>query len=693
MSTVQPAVRQVGEAQGAVGTVRATYRLQLTGAFDFERARATVPYLRELGISHLYLSPIMRARKGSSHGYDVTDPTAISEELGGEQAFRRLAHAVHEAGMGVIVDFVPNHMAVSDENRYWSDPQLRRKFFDVEPRGKWHRRFFTIDDLAGVRVEDPEVFEETHRTILALVREGLVDGLRIDHIDGLADPAGYLRRLRDRGVRLVWVEKILELGEQLRDWPVQGTTGYEFANDATALFIDPDGEQPLTDLYAELTGSRETFEQVAAQAKLEQTDGPFSPEITKLRSLYDHPQLEVAVSSLPVYRTYVQPYEDAVAQADRELLASLPEELRRVLTLEQPGHEEFVVRFQQTTSAVMAKGVEDTAFYRYLRLVALNEVGGNPGRFSIRADAFHRANLERAERLPRQLLASQTHDTKRSGDVRARIGALASFAQEWATLVRLWRECNVALRDGPGPDVNEEYMIYQTLIGSWPIGRERITAYLEKALREAGINTGWAQRNEGWERSVLAFASGLYEHEPFLSTFEPFAGKVVIAGDNAALGALLLRLTSPGVPDIYQGDELWSLELVDPDNRRPVDWDGLHDALRIVARAETEIHDGPLVDRGVVGEGAQPLHHTRKLHLIHQVLSLRARRPKPFAGAYEPLPAPADVCAFTRAGEIAVAVGLRPDSAVEAVALPGSGWRELLADPAGTAPIRLLERG
>jgi len=433
-------------------TMRATYRLQLSGSFGFDRAREIVGYLSGLGISHLYLSPIMQARTGSMHGYDVVDPTRVSNELGGEEGFRRLIGAAREAGLGVIVDFVPNHMATSEENPYWSDPDRREKFFDTDPETGWHRRFFTIDDLAGVRVEDPEVFEETHSKILQLVAEGLIDGLRIDHPDGLADPAAYLERLAGRGVELIWVEKILEAGEELRDWPVQGTTGYEFANDVTALFVDPRGEPSLTDLYATFTGNHEPFSAVAAKAKREQADSAFQPEVRKLRSLYDHPDMEAAVSSLHVYRSYVQPCLGRVEAADREVLRDLPEDLRRVM---EGGHEEFVVRFQQTTGPVMAKGVEDTAFYRYLRLTALNEVGGDPGRFSLGVEDFHRANLARAARFPRHMLASQTHDTKRSGDVRARIGALAGFAPEWPELVLAWHEANQPLRTGPGPDANE----------------------------------------------------------------------------------------------------------------------------------------------------------------------------------------------------------------------------------------------
>jgi (1->4)-alpha-D-glucan 1-alpha-D-glucosylmutase len=653
--------------------MRATYRLQLAGSFGFDRARELVSYLSVLGISHLYLSPIMQARKGSTHGYDVVDPTRVSDELGGEEAFRRLVAAAHDADLAVIVDFVPNHMATSDENPYWSDPARRSKFFDIDPATGWHRRFFTIDDLAGVRVEDPEVFEETHGKVLQLVDEGLIAGLRIDHPDGLADPAGYLDRLAARGVELIWVEKILEPGEELRDWPVQGTTGYEFASDVTALFVDPGGEPALTDLYATFTGHHETFAAVAAEAKLEQAKTAFHPELGKLRTLYDHPELENAVASLHVYRSYVEPYTGTVEDSDREVLQVLPEPLRRVMVLEERGHEEFVVRFQQTTGPVMAKGVEDTAFYRYLRLTALNEVGGDPGRFSLAVVDFHRANLTRAERFPRHMLASQTHDTKRSGDVRARIGTLAGLASQWSELVLAWHEANRALRTGPGPDANEEYLIYQTLLGAWPIERERVSAYLEKALREAKVNTDWDHPDERWERSVLEFAAGLYDHEPFRASFDPFVEEVAAAGEAAALGATLLKLTCPGVPDIYQGDELWALNLVDPDNRRPVNWDERRELL-------DQVQKGGPVDR-----------RSAKLYLIHTVLALRARRPEAFLGAYTPLAAPPGVCAFARGEEVAVIVGLRGATELDGETLPPARWRDLL--PAGKtfASVRLVE--
>jgi (1->4)-alpha-D-glucan 1-alpha-D-glucosylmutase len=652
--------------------MHATYRLQLTPDFGFDAVRELVPYLAELGVSHLYLSPIMRAVAGSTHGYDVVDPTQVSPELGGEEGLRDLVAQARRHALGIIVDFVPNHMASHDDNPFWRDPERRRTVFDVDERTGWQRRFFTIDELAGVRVEDPEVFDQTHAKILELIAEGLVDGLRIDHPDGLADPAEYLRRLHEAGVPCIWVEKILESGEQLREWPVQGTTGYEFANDVTALFVDPRGEAPLTALYERFTGLFESYEQVADAAKLEQARTAFAPELDKLRSLWDVPDLEQAVASLPVYRSYVRPTAGEVADEDREVLAPLPEPLRRVLLLEDRRHDEFVVRFQQTTGPITAKGVEDTAFYRYLRLTALNEVGGDPGRFSLPVTEFHAGNRARARRFPLNLLTSQTHDTKRSGDVRARIGALAGRAEQWAEHVLHWHELTAPLRRGPGPSANEEYLIYQTLLGAWPIAAERLVAYLEKALREAKVNTSWECPDEAWEKSVKAFARGLYEHAAFLESFEPFVASIAADGRAATLGALLLRLTCPGVGDIYQGDELTELSLVDPDNRRPVDW-------------ELRTHSLQAVRDGEVTES------TAKQHVIRTALALRARRAESFSDSYETIKAPDDVCAFTRGADVAVIVGLRPDADVDGVALPDGEWHERLGELRRWAPLRLAE--
>src|SRR5919106_828240 len=522
--------------------LRGTYRLQLGTDLDFAAARELVPYLKDLGVSHLYLSPSFQARPGSTHGYDVTDPGRISEELGGEDEFRALG----EAGLGVILDIVPNHMAAADENRYWADPKLRAKFIDIDHEtGRW-RRFFDIDHLAAVRQEDPEVFAETHRLALRLVRDGLVDGLRIDHPDGLADPAGYLRRLRAEGVDRVWVEKIL-----------------------------------------------------------------------------DHPHLEEALSMLPVYRTYVPPVEDA----DREALAGNP---LSSLLLGTEAPKEFVTRFQQTTPAIMAKGVEDTAFYRYNRLVALNEVGGDPTRFGVSVEQFHAGSLVRARRFPNGLLITQTHDTKRSGDVRARIGALAGMAGEWAEHAQRWRALVPAEE---APSWSEAYLVFQTLVGAWPLEPERLEAYVEKALREAKLSTNWVEPDEAYERSVRDWCRALYSNSAFVSELELFAERVAHQGERSALGQTLLKLAAPGVPDVYQGDELWALSLVDPDNRRPVDWDRRRAAL-------AELRAGAEPDRGTI-----------KLFLIERALALRARRPEAFAGTYSPLQAGEDCCAYLR-GEV-----------------------------------------
>jgi (1->4)-alpha-D-glucan 1-alpha-D-glucosylmutase len=614
-----------GAGRTFVTDFRCTYRLQLTPDSGFDAVRAAVPYLRDLGVSHLYLSPILQARHGSRHGYDVVDPTRISEDLGGERAFRELCEAARARELGVVLDVVPNHMAADEEqNRYWREE--REKFFDFDPATGWHRRFFDIDDLAGVRVEDPDVFAETHRKVLELVDEELVNGLRIDHPDGLADPRGYLERLRERGVSHVWVEKILEPGERLRDWPTDGTTGYEFANDVTALFVDPAGEEPLTELYAELTSERRPFAEIAHEAKLEQARTTFSREFDRLRVLLDRAAcahvhngegLERAAAAMHVYRTYVEPWSARVDAVDQDALAGLPDELRGILLLERRSAEldEFVTRWQQTTGPVMAKGVEDTAFYRYVRLTALNEVGGNPDRFSLAVDEFHRANLERAERFPRHLLTTQTHDTKRSGDVRARIAAIAEVPDQWARLVRSWRTLD---------DPNEDYLLWQTLVGAWPIEEARIGAYMEKALREAKCNTSWVEPNETHEREVRERIARVYAQLP--DGFEEFAAQIAARGREISLHQTLLKLTCPGVADIYQGDEHETLSLVDPDNRRPVSF----------VRRRSE-----------------------KSELVRRVLSLRAELPEVFNGNYEPLDVGPDGCAFVRGGRLKVVVPLR----------------------------------
>jgi (1->4)-alpha-D-glucan 1-alpha-D-glucosylmutase len=484
-----------------VRELRATYRLQLTPEFGFAEARDLVPYLRDLGISHLYLSPSLQAREGSQHGYDVVDPRRISDALGGEEAFRALAGA----GLGVILDIVPNHMAAVDESPFWRDERLREMFFDVDLRTGFHRRFFDVGELGGLRQEEWEVFWATHAKVIELVREGVVDGVRVDHPDGLANPAEYFRRLHEAGVEHIWAEKIVEPGEELRNWPIEGTTGYEFLNDVLALCVNPDAETPLTELYEAFTGDTRRFTDIASLSKLEVALDIFEPELRRLHQEVETENLPLSLASFHVYRTYIEPWAGIVADEDREEIdrANLSEELRRILFLQEPGREEFVVRFQQTTGPVMAKGVEDTAFYRFFRLAALNEVGGSPDRFALGVDGFHAANAKRAARFPHNLLTTYTHDTKRSPDVRARIAAISWHYGEWEERVRAWHE-----ELGGLDDPREELLVYQTLLGTLPISRERLELYLEKALREGKVNTSWLAPDEGHERAVQAFGGG-----------------------------------------------------------------------------------------------------------------------------------------------------------------------------------------
>jgi (1->4)-alpha-D-glucan 1-alpha-D-glucosylmutase len=646
--------------------VSAAYRLQLGPDLGFAQARALVPYLRDLGVTHLYLSPVLQAMPGSTHGYDVVDPSRVSDDLGGEAELRRLC----QAGLHVILDIVPNHMRRSDDNPFWSDPRRRRRSFDIDPETGQYRRFFDVDDLAGVRVEDEEVFTETHRVVLSLVADGLVSGVRVDHVDGLADPARYLARLRSRGVERIWVEKILQPGEALRDWPVLGTTGYDFLNEVGGLFVDPAGEEPLTRLWHELSGDERRFEEIARGAKLAEAVTTFAPEVEWLDRELDEAagdvDLPLALSSLPVYRTYVEPRSGRVDDADRAVVAraGIPEPLARILLLEQRGHDTFVTRFQQTTGPIMAKGVEDTALYRYNRLVALNEVGGEPSRFGVDVAAFHAANLERARRFPHGLLTTHTHDTKRSGDVRMRIAALSALAAEWRERVLRWRELNRPCLSGPGPDASEEYLVYQTLLGAWPIEPDRLVEAMLKSIREAKRNTAWVDGNPEWEQSVERFCRRLYENEPFVRDLAAFVDRVARLGERASLGQLVLKLTSPGLPDIYQGDELWSLQLVDPDNRRPVDFD---------RRRETFAE---------LRAGAAPERETMKLFVTHRVLQAKAQRRASFLAAYTPLDAGPDVCAFLRGDDVLVVVTLRHKEPVgDAPRLPpdlAGAWTSVL---------------
>ena len=418
----------------------------------------------------------------------------------------------------------------------------------------------------------------------------------------------------------------------------------------------------------------------ARAAKREQAAGPFAPELERLSRLapeLDPGVLVDAVSAMHVYRTYIDPITGTIADEDRAASASLPLEVAERLLGRRPAPPEFEIRFQQTTPAIMAKGVEDTAFYRYGRLLALNDVGGDPGRFGLEVDRFHEANATRHEHHPEGMLTTATHDTKRSGDTRARIAALSTMADEWVAAVERWLESTERLRSADGaPDDVERLFMFQTLVGVWPIELERLDQYLVKAMREAKRTTNWTSPDSDWERAVRNFARVLVDDGAFLADFEPFAARVAAAGERLALAQVVLKLTCPGVPDIYQGDELELLALVDPDNRRPVDW-GLREA---------EL-------RRLLG-GGRPTRASIKLWTIARLLGLRARRPGPFApgtsGHYEPLDAGARACAFLRGGEVLVVVERRRAPGVPCGAPPaGDGG---MSSVASSAPSRARPR-
>jgi (1->4)-alpha-D-glucan 1-alpha-D-glucosylmutase len=594
-----------------------------------------------------------------------------------------------------------------------------------------YRRFFDVNTLVGLRVEIERVFFDTHHLVLGWLDDGTVDGLRIDHPDGMRDPAAYLHRLRSARPG-VWVvaEKILEAGESLPEsWPVEGTTGYEFMGRASALFVDPEGERPLTDLYAELTGEPTDYAEVLRVQKHRVLRDVLGSDLNRLtaqlvevcenhRNYRDHTRHELhevvreLIACFPVYRTYVSAEaEGASAQDDKyvgEAIAAvrvrrpefdgrLLDFLRDLLLRRVPGDREteFVLRFQQVTGPAMAKGAEDTAFYCYNRLVALNEVGSSPGRFGLSVREFHEANQAAQWKRPRGLLATSTHDSKRSEDVRARIGVLSEVPAAWARVARGWFERHQRHWGAEPPDRNIEYLLYQTLVGAWPIETERVKAYIEKAAREAKARTSWMAPQAAYEAALQKFVEVVLADETFRRELESFVSTVRDAGRASSLAQVLLKLTCPGVPDIYQGTELWDLSLVDPDNRRPVDF-----ARR--QRLLGELEGLPL--SAVVARADEGL---PKLFLITRALALRRARPGPFGpdGAYTPLevegPASDHVVAFSRGGDVVTVVPRfvlkrRGEWGDTRVALPAGTWRNALTGEdvdGGPAPVgRMLAR-
>ncbi len=614
-----------------------------------------------------------------------------------------------------------------------------------------YRRFFDVTTLVGLRIEDPRVFAETQALILEWLAAGVLDGLRVDHPDGLLDPEGYLRRLRWASPRAwIVVEKILEPGEDLRrSWPVAGTSGYDFLNRVNGLFVDPAGEAAMTALRAEVTGEAGTFADIARTSKQAVLDEVLGSELGRLTALmldvlerlrrhrdhtrHDlHEALRAVLVAFPVYRTYVRiepgddgrriaqvaPEDEAVVsqaiETAKGLRPDLPADLFDILgdllLLRRPGdelEEELALRFQQLTGPVMAKGVEDTAFYRDLRLLSLNEVGGDPGTFGIDPAAFHLASRLTQERWPLGMITTSTHDTKRSEDVRARLNVLSEIPEAWARAVAGWRGVARRRRKGSLIDGHAEYLLYQTLVGAWPIGMDRLAPYLVKALREAKLRTSWGSQDEAYETAVLELARRLLGDAAFVESLGAFVAQVRRPGRVNSLAQLLVKLTAPGVPDVYQGTELWDLSLVDPDNRRPVDL-----ALRRRVLAELTGANPPTPETLVArlddpGEPGSP-----KMAVLRAALGVRRRRPEVFGegATYEPLvaagPAADHVVAFVRSGQVATVVPrltlrLGGEWRDTVLTLPPGRWRDELTGTAtsirggaraGVAVGRLLER-
>ncbi|WP_143220857.1 malto-oligosyltrehalose synthase [Actinomadura sp. CNU-125] len=627
-STPDPTEDDMAEeipADGPAAPPSGTYRIQLRGTpeehFGFAEAAALAPYLAGLGVSHVYLSPVLRAAPGSAHGYDVVDHSRLADELGGAEAFGAMATRFRAHGLRLLIDIVPNHMAIPDppdanapltavlaEGR--SSPLAR--WFDVDwdagggrivlpgdPSAQGepnYRRFFDISGLIGLRQEERDVFDSTHDLPLDLVGQGLVDGLRVDHPDGLADPRGYLRRLAARASD-AWlvVEKVTEGAERLpADWPCAGTTGYDSLPMIGGLFVDPAGERPLTDLYTSLTGGPAGFAEVAREARRYAAEHGLKPEVDRLarvlhRSAGDRPGLRQALVELlvamPVYRAYVVPGEDAPPQAvaildeaagrartrlSEDLHGDLDTIVDLALGRGEKTDPEFIIRFQQTTAPLAAKGVEDTAFYRWNRMAALNEVGGDPDRFSVDPVDFHTHCIRLARDWPQTLTTLSTHDTKRQEDVRAWLSVLSELPDEWSEAVHRWRDWWGGARSPLEPDL--EYLLWQTLVGAWPLEPARLTEFLTKAMREAKTRTSWLEPDTEYEGAVLEHVRRVLADPDLITDVTAFVSRLHPYARVNTLGQKLVQLAMPGVPDVYQGCEMTGLALVDPDNRRPVDY-------------------------------------------------------------------------------------------------------------------------
>jgi (1->4)-alpha-D-glucan 1-alpha-D-glucosylmutase len=570
-----------------------------------------------------------------------------------------------------------------------------------------YRRFFAVSELAALRVEDPEVFAATHGEVLRWVAQGDVDGLRIDHPDGLTDPAGYLDRLRSHAPDAwIVVEKILEPGEELpRSWPVAGTTGYDALAEVDGLLVDPAGEAALTALDTELTGVHTDWAQLVHDCKRDVATGMLGAELRRLAALALNvgdvsastdvtdvtnvtDALAEVLAFFPVYRSYLP--DHGVEHLDQALVAAQHRRPDLTATLEalsprlRDPSDELAIRFQQTSGAVMAKAVEDTAYYRWTRFIALNEVGGDPARFGLELEAFHTAAAHREQTAPRGMTTLSTHDTKRSADVRARLAVLAELPQWWAEAVReftrLARQAGASV-----PDPALAHLLWQTVVGAWPLLPERLHAYLTKAMREARTHTSWTDPDEPFETALHHLADAAVEDPALRSAVARVAARIIPPGRSNSLSAALVQLTMPGVPDTYQGGELWDLSLVDPDNRRPVDF-----TLRAELLARIDSGWLPEVDDS----------GTAKLLVVSRALRARREHPERFTG-YTPLratgPADGHAVAFARSGVVAVATRLPVGLAARGgwgettLALPEGSWTDALTGFSTSSRVPLAD--
>jgi (1->4)-alpha-D-glucan 1-alpha-D-glucosylmutase len=781
----------------------ATYRLQLHADFTLADAGRVLPYLEQLGISHVYLSPCLQATRGSQHGYDVTDPRRISEDLGGEQAWAQFVASARARGVGILLDIVPNHMAATSQNPWWDEVlchgpysrycryfdirmpvpsrfcvhicslarpygealaagelnievlqgQLRVRHYDntwpltpaswgalfdrpdpcfaqlerlsrfeapAEPdrqayqsaaekaaqllknfaQGQaltaaveainadrdrldgllqrqfyalhgWklagelvnYRRFFDISTLVGISTERPEVFAAGHERFRKMIAAGEVDGLRVDHPDGLRDPREYFQRLRELLPQgRIYIEKILDTEERLPSaWPIDGTVGYDFLAKVNRLWMSDQHTDSLTSTYADFTGHSVNLGAVIREKKELTVRYSFAHDLQRLsdrvisiaRRSYEtrdlsprqiRDALAQLTASLGIYRTYRTAAE--IDEGDRSVFAESVRNARfarpdidvatfdflLALLTKVPLNEEefaFLCEWQQLTPAVMAKGVEDTTFYCFDRLLSCNEVGAQASLIGISSDKFHEYCHYLSEHWPRNMLATSTHDNKRSEDVRTRISLLSEIPDRWAAALHQWSTMNEGSWNNRTPDRHAEYLLYQTLVGAWPIDAARSWQYMLKACREAKLRTSWQEPNAGYEANIQGFVERTLDNVDFVLSLSEFVEPLVLPGRINSLAQTLIKLVAPGVPDFYQGSELWDLSLVDPDNRRPVDYE---------KRAE-------LLARCRSVDAAQALAQwdsgLPKLWLIDKVLSLRAARPEQFAedSRYQPLAA------------------------------------------------------